>query len=138
MRLIVMLLALLPGAVLADVVVAVRTIRAETVLQPGDLTVIEGDRIDAFDRIEDVVGQEARVALYAGRPVLLDSIGPPAIVDRNQIVPLVYQTAGLLIKTDGRALERAGVGDRIRIMNLSSRATLFGYVQQDGSISVTP
>ena len=120
----------------ADIVVATRTIRPTTVLLPSDVTIVAGTRVGAFDRVEDVVGQEARVALYAGRPVLLESIGPPALVDRNQIVALQYRNGGLTITTDGRALERGGVGDRVRIMNLSSRATLFGYVQEDGSIKV--
>lgn len=120
----------------ADMVVATRTIRPTSVILPNDVTIVAGTRPDAFERVENVIGQEARVALYAGRPVLLDSIGPPALVDRNQIVPLRYQKGGLTIATDGRALERGGVGDRVRIMNLSSRTTLFGYVQADGTIKV--
>ncbi len=120
----------------ADIVVATRTIRPTTVILPADVSIVAGSRPNAFDRVEDVIGQEARVALYAGRAVLVDSIGPPALVDRNQIVPLRYQNGGLTISTDGRALERGGVGDRVRIMNLNSRTTLFGYVQEDGTIKV--
>ena len=122
----------------ADIVVAKRTIRPNTIIGAGDLTVILGNRSDAFSRMENVVGQEARVALYAGRPILLESIGPPAIVARNEIVVLRYAQHGLVITTDGRALERGAVGDRVRIMNLSSRATLFGFVQADGTVSVYP
>ena len=131
-------LFLLPSFALADIVVPVRTLRPESIITAQDLTVIEGERLDAFERVENVVGQEARVALYAGRPILLNSIGPPAIVERNQIVTLLFEANGLVIRTDGRALERAGLGDRIRVMNVSSRATLFGYVQPDGSIAVKP
>lgn len=122
----------------ADMVVATRTIRPATVLLPSDVTLVAGSRPQGFERVEDVIGQETRVALYAGRPVLIDSIGPPALVDRNQIVSLKFQSHGLSISTDGRALERGGVGDRVRIMNLASRATLFGYVQADGTIIVRP
>lgn len=135
MRVFFAFLFLCQGA-LADVVVPTRTIRPDTLITAQDLTVVQGYRSDAFDRIEDVVGQEARVALYVGRPVLFTSIGPPALVDRNEIVLLRYAQNGLVITTDGRALERGGIGDRVRIMNLSSRATLFGYVQADGTVSV--
>lgn len=131
-------LLLLSQAALADVVVPTRTIRPDTVITAQDVTIVQGERPDSFDRVEDVVGQEARVALYVGRPVLLTSIGPPALVDRNEIVLMRFAQNGLVITTDGRALERGGVGDRVRIMNLNSRATLFGYVQADGSISVNP
>jgi flagella basal body P-ring formation protein FlgA len=128
----------LTQAAMADIVVPNRTIRPNTVLTADILILIKGNRIDSFDRIEDVVGQEARVALYAGRPILFDSIGPPALVDRNEIVTLRYESGGLVISTAGRVLQRGGAGDRVRVMNLASRATLFGFVQTDGSISVYP
>lgn len=124
------------GPVLSDIVVATRTIRPETVLTQADLGVIPGEHPDAFRSVLDVAGQEARVALYPGRPIRLMDIGPPALVQRNQIVLLRYRRGGLVISTDGRALERGGIGDRVRIMNLSSKATLFGYVEADGSIRV--
>lgn len=133
------LLVFLLGAqvVAADVVTPTRTLRPGTLITLQDLTIRDGLQVGAFDRITDVAGQEARVALYAGRPIPFEAIGPPAIVNRNQIVPLSYHAAGLSITTEGRAMERGGVGDRIRIMNLQSRATLFGLVQADGTIRVT-
>lgn len=134
----VLALLFLAHSAAADIVVPTRTIRPESVLTAADLGVIAGERLDAFDRVEDVIGQEARIALYPGRPILLDVIGPPALIDRNQIVSLRFEGMGLVITTEGRALERGGVGDRVRIMNLSSRATLFGFVQPDGSVEVKP
>ena len=121
----------------ADVVTPRRTLRPGTLITAQDLIIRDGAQAGAFDRITDVAGQEARVALYAGRPIPFDAIGPPAIVNRNQIVPLRFRATGLSITTEGRAMERGGVGDRIRIMNLQSRATLFGLVRADGSIEVT-
>ena len=129
---------LLTQSALADMVVPTRTLRPATIVGYEDVTLVQGDRPNAFDRLEDVVGQETRVALYAGRPILLESLGPPALVERNQIVTLRFQHAGLVITTEGRTLERGGIGDRVRIMNLASRATLFGYVQADGTIMVKP
>ncbi|MFL4469475.1 flagellar basal body P-ring formation chaperone FlgA [Tateyamaria armeniaca] len=122
---------------MADVVTLTRTLRPGTLITTADLTLKNADQNGMFDRVEDVAGQEARIALYAGRPIPFEAIGPPAIVNRNEIVALHFQSAGLTITTEGRALERGGVGDRVRIMNLSSRATLFGFVQPDGSIKVT-
>lgn len=138
MRYMIALLIWLCGhTALADVVTPVRTLRPGTLISADDLTVKGGDRPGVFDRISDVAGQEARTALYAGRPIAFDAIGPPAVINRNQIVSLRFQTSGVIILTDGRALERGGIGDRVRIMNLSSRATLFGFVQADGTVKVT-
>lgn len=120
----------------ADIVVADRVIRPGMIIAAGDLQQVPGEDEQSFDRVDDVIGQEARVALYPGRPIHFDAVGPPALVERNQIVALRFVGAGLLITTEGRALQRGAAGDRVRIMNLASRATLFGFVRSDGSIDV--
>ena len=133
----VVILAFSAQMAAADVVTPTRTLRPGTLISVEDLVIRDGVHPGSFDRVSDVVGQEARVALYAGRPIPFAAVGPPAIVNSNQIVPLSFRAAGLSITTEGRAMERGGIGDRIRVMNLQSRATLFGLVQADGSIKVT-
>ena len=123
--------------VFADTVVPARTIRPHQIITEMDVTFAAGDLISGFGRLSDVIGQEARVALYVGRPILVGDIGPPALIDRNQIVALRYASGGISISTEGRALERGAVGDRIRVMNLGSRATLFGQILEDGTVKVT-
>ncbi len=120
----------------ADILVPNRTIRPGDIIVASDLGTVQGSRPDSFSFPADVVGQEARVALYPNRPIKFDQIGPPALIERNQIVSLRFQGTKLAISTEGRSLERGGVGDRIRIMNLSSRTTIFGFVQEDGSVKV--
>jgi flagella basal body P-ring formation protein FlgA len=132
----ILLLCFWAGPLFADTVMATRSIRANAVILETDVTLSTAQMPNGFARLKDVVGQEARVVLYAGRPILIDDIGPPAIVTRNQIVRVQFQGTGLSIITEGRALERGAVGDRVRIMNLASRATVFGQVQQDGSVQV--
>ena len=124
------------GPLLAETVVPTRTIRANSIITEIDVKIVAGDVANGFALPEDVVGQEGRSTLYAGRPILVDNIGPPALVTRNQIVLLVFERNGLSITTEGRSLERGGVGDQIRIMNLTSRATLFGQVNPDRSVTV--
>jgi len=85
---------------------------------------------------EDVIGMESRVVLYAGRPIRADDLIAPAIVKRNQIAPILFNNAGLSISTYGRVLDRGAAGDVVRVMNLASRSTLFGQVQENGSIRV--
>lgn len=121
----------------AQTIVATHTIRSQAILTASDVDLIEGDIAGAYISVDEVIGMEARVVLYAGRPIRIDDIGPPALVERNQIVTLYYTAGALMIAADARALGRAGVGDRIRVMNLVSRSTVTGWVQQDGSISVS-
>lgn len=135
----VLVFALGPGAALAESVVAVRTLRANTLISPDDVAVTERTAAPGTAaRPEQVVGLEARVTLYAGRPIPLSALGRPALVERNQIVTLVFQRGGLEIRTEGRALGRGGEGDALRIMNLASRNTVTGWVTETGEVHVAP
>lgn len=138
MRAMLFLLACLAGPVCADTVVPTRTIRAQEIIRAEDLRLHPADIAGAIPAIEAIVGQEARVALYPNRPIRPADVGPPAVVERNQIVPLFYSTGPLRIETAGRVLDRAGIGDMVKVMNLASRATVVGVVLADGSISVSP
>ncbi|MDO9527451.1 MAG: flagellar basal body P-ring formation chaperone FlgA [Gemmobacter sp.] len=122
----------------ADTLVATRNLRAQSIIAPGDITIVAADVPGALDDPAQAVGQEVRVSLYAGRPLRPGDIGPPTVVDRNQIVALAYSVGPLTIQTEGRALARGGVGDVIRIMNLASRTTVSGRVLPDGSVAVGP
>ena len=130
------LLAITTAPSAADTPVAARTIRAGTVLTLADLTMAPGEVPGAITDPGLIAGLEARVALYAGRPIMAGDVGPPALVERNGIVRLVYDVGGLSIVTEGRALGRAGAGDTLRVMNLASRATVTGYVRPDGAVVV--
>ncbi|GAB4293052.1 MAG: flagellar basal body P-ring formation chaperone FlgA [Roseovarius sp.] len=131
-------LVALPAAAAADMVVATRTIRALTTIAAEDVAVQDGAAPGVAARPAEVIGQEARVAIYAGRPVVLADIGPPAVIERNQIVPLVFDRGTLRIVTEGRSLSRAAVGEQVRVMNLSSRSTVSGRVGEDGRVHVSP
>lgn len=127
---------LLSDPALADLIIATRTIRPQEILGPSDL-LLQGGADQSNVTLEDLIGQEARVALYAGRPVRAGDVGPPAVVERNQVVSLIYLRGGLEIMTEGRSLDRAGIGDHVRVMNLASRATVSGRVTASGRILVS-
>ena len=129
-------LLLFTHPVQADTIVAARTIRAQTILTGQDLAIKRND-IEGGVMAEQLIGKEARVSLYAGRPISLTDVGPPALVERNQIVPLVYEVNGLRISAEGRSLARAGPGEYVRVMNMSSRATIMGQVMPDGRIKIS-
>ena len=135
MRVLALLLLAQPAA--ADILVAARTIPAQTLIGPADLAIAEGEAPGTLSDPDLAIGQEARVALYAGRPIRPGDLGPPAVVERNAIVPLIFRAGGLYISTEGRALDRAGPGEVIRVMNLASRATVTAVVAADGAAYVS-
>jgi flagella basal body P-ring formation protein FlgA len=132
----VLVALLAAGAVLADSVQVVRAIRGQTVLTAADLAVVEGDVPGAVTTIAEAAGKEAKVTLYPGRPVLFAQLGAPALVERNALVRMSYASGALRIVTDGRALDRGGAGEPVRVMNLASRQTVTGVVAADGSVEV--
>lgn len=129
-------LCLLTTGAHADALVTTRVIKAGTILQLQDLTIVHADIPGAVTDPQFVAGQEARLTLYPGRPIHANQLGPPAVIERNQVVGLSFIAGGLAITTEGRALARGGVGDVIRVLNLSSRNTVQGLVMPDGSVRV--
>jgi len=138
MILFALFLALMPLPAFAESLIATRTIRAQSILEPQDMAYVAAIIPGAVARLDEAVGREARVTLYAGRAIRRADLGPPTLVQRNQIIKLVYQMGALGITAEARALERGGCDDRIRVMNLASRTTIIGRVAADGSVHVGP
>ncbi len=126
----------LAGSGRADTVVATRTLRAQTVIGAEDVALAASTVAGALIALDEAIGQETRTAIYAGRVIRVDDIGPPALIERNQIVSLVYRRGPLSILAEGRALGRGGVGDSLRVINIASRATVTGLVAPDGTLTV--
>jgi flagella basal body P-ring formation protein FlgA len=131
-------LALAAPPLAAETLIATRLIRAQEVIGPGDVILAEGEVPGALADPADAVGREARIALYPGRPVMRGQTAAPALVERNQIVTVVYARGGLTLTAEARALGRAAAGETIRVMNLSSRMSVTGTVAPDGSVRVSP
>lgn len=138
MRAVLLILALLvPELAAAQAVVATRTLRAGHPIAEADLDI--GAQPLAPGLVADpaeALGMEARVTLYAGRPIPLASLQPPALVERNQLVTLVFRQGALDIRAEGRALGRGAADQQVRVMNLASRTTVTGRVAGPGLVSV--
>ena len=88
-----LLAALVAWPACADTVVAKRTIRAQEVITANDIRLDPASTAGAFESVDEVIGQEARVAhLPRPRRHGRGALGAPALVERNQIVEIVYAT----------------------------------------------
>jgi flagella basal body P-ring formation protein FlgA len=119
-----------------ETVVAARPIRARSVIGPDDVTTIPGVTPGALDAPDLAVGMEARTMLGQGRAIAAADLTPPAFVDRNQIVTMVFQRGGLSITAEGRAMARAAEGEAVKVMNLDSRTTVTGVAIAPGTVAV--
>lgn len=137
MKLLLAILPFLAGQAVAETIVATRSIRPQQLITSEDVRVDPAVVDGAHVSLGEVIGQEARVAIYAGRAVMMGQVGKPALVERNQMVELIFIRGGLQIAAEGRALARAGSGERIRVMNTDSRTVLFGTVESNGTVVVS-
>lgn len=133
-----LLLALASPAVLhAETLLAARTVKSNTVLTADDVVVGQHSVPGTLQDAGSAIGRETRVVLYAGRSIRPEDLGPVTIIDRNQVISLVFQSNGLTIQAEGRALGRGGVGDTLRVMNMSSRTTVTGQISETGQVLVS-
>ena len=130
------LILLFAAEAYAESVMPVRPIRAHSVVTFDDLAVVQSNFPGAIGRVEDVVGLETRKALYPGRPIFVGDVGPVALVERNDILTMRYKAGPLTITAEGRALDRASLGERVRVMNLDSRTIVVGVIRADKVVEV--
>ena len=94
---------------------------------PGDLT-----------ETRQVIGLETQVAVYRGQPIRAGDLGPPTLIRRNELIRLSFRAGTLLLVTEGRALDDGALGERVRVMNLDSRRTVYGVVAGPALVETRP
>ncbi|MEC9196159.1 MAG: flagellar basal body P-ring formation chaperone FlgA [Pseudomonadota bacterium] len=129
-------LCLLAAPLHAEGLIAARTLPAKTRITAEDILNSEATLPGAITQRASVEGKEVVSTIYSGQPIYPAMLQDAALVERNQLVRLVYTAGGLAMQTDGRALDRGPEGALIRAMNLSSRTIVMGEVLKNGTISV--
>lgn len=85
----------------------------------------------------DLVGMTPRRSLVSNHPVLTGDIEAPQLVDRGEIVTMVFNEGGLQLTAQGKALEKGAKGDRIKVVNTSSSKTVVAEVTNDKEVTLT-
>lgn len=132
----ILILCCLAQGLSAQTVTPARMIRPGETLGPLDLVILPQRTPGALASPDQALGQEARVVLYPGRPIGPGDLRPPALVQRNDLIELVFQRNGLQIVAEGRVLDRGAVGDRVQVLNTASRLRITGQVLPDGRVRV--
>lgn len=93
---------------------------------------------DAATGPGQVAGLSPRHQLAAGQPIPLAELAPPLLVQRGAAVSMQLDGAGLSLTANGRAIDSGGMGERVRVLNPSSRAIVDGVVSGQGRVRVLP
>lgn len=116
------------------IAVPARDIPRGTVITVDDLALMPApaSRLNAaFIRdMGDAIGKEARRALRMGEVMRASDLKRPALVAKGSTVTMIFETKGMALTAQGRALAEGGAGDGISVLNPTSyrkvEATVIG------------
>lgn len=120
------------------VVTLARSVARGVVLTEGDVTLAPaGARIPdgIFTDPDEVIGRRTKAAIGEGRAVLLRQLEPVWMVAKGNPVVLMANAGGLSVSAPAEALEDGGMGDVIRVLNLSSQREVKVVVTGKNSVT---
>ena len=124
-----------------EAVTVIRSIDRGAVLKASDLTVERRPRAevgrDAVVGIERAVGLAARNVIRPGPPLRDAALTRPEVVQRGQMVTLVFEAPGLTLTLRGKATESGAEGDTVSVLNEQSKRTVQGVVVGPGHVVVS-
>ncbi|MEM7728174.1 MAG: flagellar basal body P-ring formation chaperone FlgA [Pseudomonadota bacterium] len=118
------------GGGAAEQVVTTRPLQRGAVIRDGDVS-------GPFAQ-EDYVGRELVRSVRAGAVMSPRHVRTPLQVKRNETVTLVFRQGALTMETTGRSLGEGATGDRVSVINTTSRKRVTGRIAGQGIVEVTP
>lgn len=122
-----------PAVYSARPLVAGQPIGATDVVErDSDLTKLSAGVLSSVD---DAIGKVPRLGVSAGQALRGDMLRGKAIVAAGQNVSIVYRSNGIVVRSEGRALHAAGLGESVQVRSASGKA-LKGTVTAPGEVEV--
>ncbi len=84
----------------------------------------------------ELVGKQVRHLISEGRPVQLQSVIPPIVISRGDLIKIELNQGALRLIATGKALGDAHLGQDVRVVNLSSNKTITGIARAEGIVEV--
>lgn len=126
--------------VMGDVIVARKPVGRYQVIEADDIDVQTMDLArmpnNAITSLEEVIGQRAKRTISAQTVLSSSMIESQPLVQRGDIVVMIAESAGIKISTQGEARQRGSKGDRIKVMNLDSRKSIYARVVDRNTVKV--
>jgi flagella basal body P-ring formation protein FlgA len=86
--------------------------------------------------LDQVVGMAAKRSISEDAILHDNDLEKAKIIDRNEMVLIVYETPALTVTTRGKALAGGAMGDVIDVMNLQSKHTIQATIVGSGKVAV--
>lgn len=85
-----------------------------------------------------LIGMTPRRGVPAMRPLNSADLQLPKLVKKGDMVTMILKTKSLSLTTQGRALADGAIGDRLHIVNLSSKKTVEATVTGPQTVTIKP
>lgn len=122
------------------VVVTTRPISRNELLTNNDVSLQEVDISSLnegyFEDPSDVIDYVVNYPTRAGMILIPRAIAKPKIIVRGDMVSLVAESEGLIVRMHGMAMEDGALGDNIKIKNSSSKKVVEGIVMGSGTVKM--
>ena len=122
-----------------EAAVLTRNVERADMLKSSDIIVERRPKLeiggDAAAR-QSALGMQMRHSMRAGQALRVADLTKPDLVQKDQGVTVIYQTAGLYLTTRGKALDSGTEGDVVNVMNLQSKRTVTGIVTGRGQVTI--
>lgn len=119
--------------------VAAHDLAGGDIIQPGDIKRVtgnlEGQPLGLVFEANEIVGQRLTRGLALGKPLVQSQLRQQWRLRSGQTVDLVTTSAGLRIRSQGKAMNNAAVNDTLKI-RLNNGRTINGKVNEDGQVTI--
>jgi flagella basal body P-ring formation protein FlgA len=108
-------------------------------LKESDLTVLRRPKSEgaAIGNIADAVGLAARHELRPDQPLHTADLTKPDVIQRNDVVTIVYQVPGIVLTLRGTAQGSGAIGDAISVLNAETKRIVQAVVTAPGRVTVS-
>jgi flagellar basal body P-ring formation protein FlgA len=124
-----------------DAAVLTRNVDRGELLKASDVVVERRPKAemgsDAAATRSHAVGMQMRRPLRAGQPLRVADIAKPDLVQKDDNVTLIYQTAGIYLTARGKAVDTGTEGDTVTVLNLQSKRTISGTVVGRDKVAIS-
>ncbi len=125
---------------LENVYVPSRSIRKGEIIREEDLKQITVRRgriksVNVTDK-EKILGKEAKRMLKEEKLIVENDIGEQIIIRKGEAVTALYATPHMQITAKVEALEDGAKGDKIELLNIKSKKTLYGEVLNADTVKI--
>jgi flagellar basal body P-ring formation protein FlgA len=91
---------------------------------------------DAVGSVDEAIGLAVRQPTRSGQPLRRADLMKSELVRRDDNITLVYEVPGILLTTQGKALESGAEGDVINVLNVQSKRTIQGVVSGPNRVTI--